>query len=302
MTPLAHAGHWLAQLLYLMPVAGDGRRDPVGQAPRAPAPDDEHEVRPTGPNDNQRCSRCVEQVSGLPGSGIFARRDRPMSTGDLRTLLDDVPDTFEIVLRRDPEWSPVLHAWRDACRGGRRGARALALSARRPRRLRRLPRRPGPRGRGPGRAGSDPDVPDQRLVAAVGGRRLGARLTALLAALREDQPARPDVPAPGAGEGLGALLVAGEIGGHRVQALVERRPARQHAAEQPERAAARIGERPRDEVARRVGDAQQLVERRREPLALDRRRRGQLAAQEAGRARLDRQRAAASGDSSPSSR
>ena len=37
-----------------------------------------------------------------------------MSTGDLRTLLDDVPDTFEIVLRRDPEWSPVLHAWRDA--------------------------------------------------------------------------------------------------------------------------------------------------------------------------------------------
>jgi hypothetical protein len=38
-----------------------------------------------------------------------------MSTGDLRTLLDDVPDTFEIVLRRDPEWSPVLHAWHDAC-------------------------------------------------------------------------------------------------------------------------------------------------------------------------------------------
>ena len=37
-----------------------------------------------------------------------------MSTGDLRTLLDDVPDTFEIVLRREPEWSPVLHAWRDA--------------------------------------------------------------------------------------------------------------------------------------------------------------------------------------------
>jgi hypothetical protein len=38
-----------------------------------------------------------------------------MSTGDLKTLLDDVPDTFEIVLRRDPEWSPVLHAWHDAC-------------------------------------------------------------------------------------------------------------------------------------------------------------------------------------------
>jgi hypothetical protein len=37
-----------------------------------------------------------------------------MSTGDLRSLLDDVPDTFEIVLRRDPDWSPVLEAWRDA--------------------------------------------------------------------------------------------------------------------------------------------------------------------------------------------
>ena len=38
-----------------------------------------------------------------------------MSSGDLRSLLDDVPDTLEIVLRRDPEWSPVLEAWRDAC-------------------------------------------------------------------------------------------------------------------------------------------------------------------------------------------
>ena len=37
-----------------------------------------------------------------------------MSTGDLRTLLDDVPDTFEIVLRRETAWSPVLEAWRDA--------------------------------------------------------------------------------------------------------------------------------------------------------------------------------------------
>jgi hypothetical protein len=37
-----------------------------------------------------------------------------MSIQDLRTLLDDVPDTLEIVLRREPEWSPVLEAWRDA--------------------------------------------------------------------------------------------------------------------------------------------------------------------------------------------
>jgi hypothetical protein len=37
-----------------------------------------------------------------------------VSSGDLRTLLDDVPDTLEIVLRRVPGWSPVLEAWRDA--------------------------------------------------------------------------------------------------------------------------------------------------------------------------------------------
>ena len=37
-----------------------------------------------------------------------------MSHADLRTLLDDVPDTLEIILRRSPEWSPVLDAWRDA--------------------------------------------------------------------------------------------------------------------------------------------------------------------------------------------
>ena len=37
-----------------------------------------------------------------------------MSSGDLRSLLDDVPDTFEIVLRREADWSPVLEAWRDA--------------------------------------------------------------------------------------------------------------------------------------------------------------------------------------------
>lgn len=37
-----------------------------------------------------------------------------MSTSDLRSLLDDVPDTLEIVLRREPSWSPVVEAWRDA--------------------------------------------------------------------------------------------------------------------------------------------------------------------------------------------
>jgi hypothetical protein len=37
-----------------------------------------------------------------------------MSTSDLRSLLDDVPDTLEIVLRRSPSWSPVFETWRDA--------------------------------------------------------------------------------------------------------------------------------------------------------------------------------------------
>jgi hypothetical protein len=37
-----------------------------------------------------------------------------MSSGDLRSLLDDVPDTFEIVLRRDSAYNPALEAWRDA--------------------------------------------------------------------------------------------------------------------------------------------------------------------------------------------
>ncbi len=37
-----------------------------------------------------------------------------MRQADLRILLDDVPDTLEIILRRVPEWSPVLDAWRDA--------------------------------------------------------------------------------------------------------------------------------------------------------------------------------------------
>src|SRR3954470_16144079 len=44
---------------------------------------------------------------------------RAMSHSDLRSLLDDVPDTLEIVLRRDPEWSPVLDAWRDAAEEAR---------------------------------------------------------------------------------------------------------------------------------------------------------------------------------------
>src|SRR5690349_24682817 len=49
-------------------------------------------------------TRCQARAIGKPIA----------QTMDLKSLLDDVPDTFEIVLRRDPEWSPVMDAWRDA--------------------------------------------------------------------------------------------------------------------------------------------------------------------------------------------
>jgi hypothetical protein len=41
-----------------------------------------------------------------------------MSLHELKTLLDDVPDTLEIVLRgprHEPAWSLDAEAWRDAC-------------------------------------------------------------------------------------------------------------------------------------------------------------------------------------------
>ena len=47
-------------------------------------------------------------------TGLRECPSRQMSHADLRSLLDDVPDTLEIILRRPPEWSPVLAAWRDA--------------------------------------------------------------------------------------------------------------------------------------------------------------------------------------------
>ena len=37
-----------------------------------------------------------------------------MSSHELKSLLDDVPDTFEIVLRREPRRDPEVEAWRDA--------------------------------------------------------------------------------------------------------------------------------------------------------------------------------------------
>ena len=37
-----------------------------------------------------------------------------MSVDELRVLLDGVPDTRELVIRRAAAWAPELDAWRDA--------------------------------------------------------------------------------------------------------------------------------------------------------------------------------------------
>jgi hypothetical protein len=37
-----------------------------------------------------------------------------MRSDDLRLLLDEVPDTRELVIRRDAGWAPERDAWRDA--------------------------------------------------------------------------------------------------------------------------------------------------------------------------------------------
>ena len=73
MTPLAHAGHWAAQLLYLAPVLAmvgailwakiRGRGYDPGEDEHQNHTDSHVEARAVGPNGNQRCWRCVEQVS-----------------------------------------------------------------------------------------------------------------------------------------------------------------------------------------------------------------------------------------------
>ena len=37
-----------------------------------------------------------------------------MSAHELKDLLDQVPDTRELVIRRADTWAPVLDAWKDA--------------------------------------------------------------------------------------------------------------------------------------------------------------------------------------------
>ena len=68
-----------------------------------------------------RSSECAEPTNGHPPLRV--------SSGDLKTLLDGVPDTLEIVLRREPEWSPVLEAWRDAAEESAEAFRAWCAGA-----------------------------------------------------------------------------------------------------------------------------------------------------------------------------
>ena len=74
-----------------------------------------------------------------------------MSVDELRFLLDGVPDTRELVIRRADGWAPERDAWRDAHEDAAAAYRAWRRAAHAGR-LRGLPRRAGPRGRGPGRA------------------------------------------------------------------------------------------------------------------------------------------------------
>ena len=154
MTPFAHAGHWAAQLLYLAPVLAmvgailwakirgrDSIEDETKNLDKSSSSPGRSEWQPMV---------LALRTSGINRAGKGIPRARTMSSGDLRSLLDGVPDTCEIVLHREREWSPVRPAWRDAAEEAAARWRS-GVSARRPR-LRRLPRRPGPRGRGPGRA------------------------------------------------------------------------------------------------------------------------------------------------------
>jgi hypothetical protein len=89
-----------------------------------------------------------------------------MSHSDLRSLLDDVPDTLEIILRRDPEWSPVLDAWRDAAEEA--GAALTTWRRLRDRQSYAIYRAAQDREDAAQDAlNSHPDVSDERLVAAV---------------------------------------------------------------------------------------------------------------------------------------
>ena len=84
-------------------------------------------------------------------AGRRPRNEALMSVDELRFLLDGVPDTRELVIRRADGWAPERDAWRDAHEDAAAAYRAWRRDAQR-RRPTPLPRRAGPRGRGPGRA------------------------------------------------------------------------------------------------------------------------------------------------------
>jgi hypothetical protein len=46
--------------------------------------------------------------------GIRPVKEGEMSVNELKSLLDQVADTRELVLRRQATWAPELDAWRDA--------------------------------------------------------------------------------------------------------------------------------------------------------------------------------------------
>ena len=77
-----------------------------------------------GPNGNHARDSCVVQVSSP-----FERESpsRAMSHADLRSLLDDVPDTLEIVLRRDPTGA---RCWRRGVTRPRRPRRRCGVAHR----------------------------------------------------------------------------------------------------------------------------------------------------------------------------
>ena len=50
-----------------------------------------------------------------------------MSAHELKDLLDQVPDTRELVIRRADTWAPVLDAWKDARDDARTAYRAWRL-------------------------------------------------------------------------------------------------------------------------------------------------------------------------------
>src|SRR3954447_20437495 len=76
--------------------------------------------------------RCGRRVFRPSGHGAAQEVARPMHVRDLRALLDEVPDTRELVLRRAAStgsaWGGVRDAWIDAHEEGAHALRARRRS------------------------------------------------------------------------------------------------------------------------------------------------------------------------------